>query len=155
MMGDMKTSSAIECQVYVQASPEMVYPFLVDPERMMRWMGSSVNLEPYPGGIYHIRINAGTSAHGKFVEVVPNQRVVFTFGWEGEDSPLPPGSTTVEIILEADQNGTLVRLRHLGLPEPAQAQHIEGWDHYLARLAKVASGGDPGLDPMESSEQMA
>ena len=31
--------------------------------------------------------------------------------------------------------------------ERPRSRHARGWDHYLPRLAAVASGGDPGLDP--------
>ena len=35
-----------------------------------------------------------------------------------------------------------------GLPsQEAIEKHAHGWDHYLARLAVAAGGGDPGRDP--------
>lgn len=47
----------------------------------------------------------------------------------------------------AEGDKTRVRLRHSGLPDDnAVAQHTQGWDHYLDRLAVVASGGDAGPD---------
>jgi hypothetical protein len=72
--------------------------------------------------------------------------VVFTFGWIG--SPLPPGASTVEVTLEPHEGGTLVNLRHLGLPDEAKPQHTQGWTHYLSRLTTAAMGGDPGADPL-------
>jgi hypothetical protein len=48
---------------------------------------------------------------------------------------VPPGTTTVEISLEADGDGTLLRLRHSGLPTDASSVlHTEGWEMYLDRL---------------------
>lgn len=79
---------------------------------------------------------------------MPHSRVVFTWGWEAEGHPIPPGSSTVEISLEPDGQGTLLRLLHRGLPADALAEHGHGWDHYLARLATTGAGGDPGPDPM-------
>ena len=73
--------------------------------------------------------------------------VVFTFGWEAEGSPVPPGSTTVEITLIPDGDGTRVRLVQRGLPDEIRAGSAEGWDHYLPRLAIAAEGGAPGPDP--------
>ncbi len=67
-----------------------------------------------------------------------------TFGWIG--SPLPPGASTVEVTLEPHEGGTLVVLRHIGLPEPAREQHLVGWRHYLARLETVATGGAAEAD---------
>ena len=51
------------------------------------------------------------------------------------------------MTLTPDGDGTLVRLRHLDLPEESRATHSEGWDLYLARLAIAAAGGDPGPEP--------
>ena len=59
-----------------------------------------------------------------------------------------PGSSLVEIDLIEQPDGTLLRLTHSGLPSAEQcAGHAEGWAHYLARLAQVAAGRDPGPDP--------
>ena len=42
-----------------------------------------------------------------------------------------------------------LRLRHLGLPDTeSQDLHAMGWEHYMARLSIVASGGDPGPDAL-------
>jgi uncharacterized protein YndB with AHSA1/START domain len=115
---------------------------------MVRWKGIEATLEPRPGGIYRVTINGRAIASGRYLEVVPPRKVVFTWGWEGEGHPLPPGSSRVEITLEPDGDGTLVRLVHSGLAPELQAEHGHGWDHYLARLATRAAGGDPGPDPM-------
>jgi len=72
------------------------------------------------------------------VEIEPNRRLVFTWGWEGEGHPIPPGSSTVEVTLEPDGEGTVVRLVHSGLPEAAVPRHAEGWDLFLPRLVEVA-----------------
>jgi hypothetical protein len=51
---------------------------------------------------------------------------------------------TIELLPDGD--GTLVLLTHAGLPEGADAAQLQGWEHFLPRLATVASGGDPGPD---------
>jgi uncharacterized protein YndB with AHSA1/START domain len=135
----------IECQVYIAAPPESVFSYFTDPDKMAKWMGSQIVLDPQPGGVYQVQVNSRDIARGEYVEVVPTRRVVFTFGWIG--SPVPPGSSTVEITLEPSQGGTLVLLRHTGLPKPAREQHVGGWAHYLARLEQAAAGGNPGPDP--------
>jgi uncharacterized protein YndB with AHSA1/START domain len=79
--------------------------------------------------------------------VVPVHRLAYSFGWDGSEV-VPPGSSTVEIDLIEQSNGTLLRLTHTGLPNAEQcAGHAEGWAHYLDRLTKVAAGRDPGPDP--------
>ena len=61
---------------------------------------------------------------------------------------MPPGSTTIEIDLVPDGDGTTVHFTHRDLPtEDAAGKHAHGWGHYLERLATAAAGGDPGADP--------
>jgi len=137
----------IEISVHIDASPSTVFRYFIDPVRMAAWMGRAADLDPRPGGVFRVDIDEGHIARGAYLEVVPDERVVFTFGWEN-NSGVPPASTTVEIVLSRHGDGTVVRLRHLGLPDDdARTQHGQGWEHYTARLAVAASGGDPGADP--------
>ena len=86
-------------------------------------------------------------ASGRFVEIVPGRRLVFTWGWEGDGSPVPPGSSTVVVELEPEGAGTLVRLTHSGIGAPPVAElHRLGWERYLDRLEVRSMGGDPGPD---------
>jgi hypothetical protein len=66
---------------------------------------------------------------------------------------VPPGSSRVEIALEPEGDGTLVRLRHFDLPEQAREMHGQGRALYLARLEIAATGGDPGPDPNLQADQ--
>lgn len=91
----------------------------------------------------------GATARGEFIDLVPNQRVVYTWGWI--DHPLvPPGTSTVHIELIAEGSGTQIRLTHTDLPPEEVPIHADGWNHYLSRLAAVSAGVDPGPDGMPS-----
>jgi uncharacterized protein YndB with AHSA1/START domain len=142
---------AVERELMIDASPETVWEFLVDPGKAVRWMGQAAELEPRPGGLYRVGVIPGRVARGEFVELDPPHRLVFTWGWEdGEDGPgvVPPGSSTIEIVLTAVGSGTRLRFTHRDLPSAESAEsHGHGWDHYLGRLVTVAAGGDPGTDP--------
>ena len=140
-------SDVLEREIYIAARPETVFAFLVDPEKMKRWMGRDVTLDPRPGGIYRCDINGQAIARGEYVEVQPFSRVVFTFGWEGESAIPQPGGSTVEFLLTPDGEGTLLRLRHLGLSPEERSSHGEGWDHFMPRLAAAAEKRDVGPDP--------
>ncbi len=150
---------AIEREVLIEASPETVWEFLVDPEKMVRWMGQFAELEPHPGGLYRVGVIPGHVARGEFVELDPPHRLVFTWGWEeGEDGPASvlPGASTVEIELTADGSGTRLHFTHRDLPGAERAEsHAHGWDHYLSRLVTAAAGGDPGVDPWVEGEASA
>ena len=143
---DVRAGTLVQ-EIRIDARPETVFGFFVDPDKMIRWKGRTAKLEPTPGGIYRVEINDRAIASGEYVELDPPRRVVFTWGWEG-GGPVPPGSSTVEIDLTPDGDGTLLRLTHRDLPEGEVEQHEDGWHHFLPRLATAASGGDPGPDPM-------
>jgi uncharacterized protein YndB with AHSA1/START domain len=133
--------------VRIDASPSTVFRYFVDPARMCAWMGVDAVAEARPGGAYRVNVTGRDVAVGEYVEVVPDERVVWSWGFEGSDV-MPPGSTTVEVTLVPDGDATVVRLRHLDLPTEERVQrHRAGWGHYLPRLAVAAAGGDPGPDP--------
>jgi uncharacterized protein YndB with AHSA1/START domain len=134
-------------EVLIDATPDTIFPLLTTAEGHLRWEGTDAEIDARPGGIYRVVVAGEYVGLGEFVEVVPNERIVFTFGWDMPDNPIRPGSTRVEITLIPDGSKTLVRLSHSGLPDDdAVAMHIHGWDHYLARLSVVGAGGDAGPD---------
>ena len=134
-------------EILVGASPETVFEFFTDPEKMTRWKGYKAKLDPRPGGTYRVEMTAEATASGKYVEVVPHERIVFTWGWEGDLNPVPPGSSTVEVTFTREGDKTRVRLEHRDLPEEMREAHDEGWSKFMPRLEAVLEGRDPGPDP--------
>jgi uncharacterized protein YndB with AHSA1/START domain len=150
-----EVAAVVEREIRIAARPETVFDFFVDPEKMVRWKGRRAELEPRPGGVYRVEISDQAIARGEYVEIDAPKRVIFTWGWEGQETgehAVPPGLSRVEVELTPDGEGTLVRLRHLDLPEQARAIHGQGWDLYLGRLAEAAEGRDAGQDPPETGD---
>jgi uncharacterized protein YndB with AHSA1/START domain len=133
-------------EIVIDASPETIWPFLTEPDRHVEWMGTAAEIDPRPGGVYRVLVGGRNRGAGEFLEVVPTEKIVFSFGWEGSEHAIPPASTTVEITLHREGNKTRVRLVHRGLPDAAVSDHIRGWDYYVGRLAVASTGGDPGPD---------
>jgi len=134
----------VDVERHIDATPDEVFTYLTDPEKYTLWKGQQAELDPRPGGLYRVRMGPDAVALGEYVEVEPPSRVVFTWGWEGSGD-VPPGSTTVEITLHEDGEGTLIRLRHTGFPSEADADlHRAGWEMYLGRLVALATREDPG-----------
>jgi uncharacterized protein YndB with AHSA1/START domain len=128
---------------HVSAPPETVFAYFTDSDKWLAWQGTDAEVELVPGGIWRVNVTGDGFASGRVVEVVENERVVFTWGWE-QGPPVAPGSTTVVIELIPDATGTLIRLTHKDLPPDQIEIHRHGWEHYVPRLAAVATGEDPG-----------
>jgi len=147
----MNRKRQIEREIFIAASPETVFRFFVEPSCMAQWFGNRHTLDPQPGGAFRVAVSGGAVAGGTFVEVAPYRRVAFTWGWEGRDA-LPPGASLGEIELAPKDGGTLVRLRHSGLPEAARApftpeEHGKRWAHYLQRLKQHCAGAAERRNP--------
>ena len=131
---------------WIAASPPTVFAFFTDSERWAAWQGVGGTVDARVGGQLRVIMPNAAAASGQFIEVVPPRRIVFTWGWEGNEIPVPPRSSTVMIELEPADNGTLLRLTHSGLPADVGELHRKGWERYLDRLARRATGNDPGPD---------
>lgn len=129
----------------IAAPPSVVYRYLTEPDKWKVWQGVDADLDARPGGIFSMVMGNGMNARGQFLELIPNQLVVFTWGWV--DRPgIPPGSTTVEMRLTADGDDTVLTLTHRSVPDDEAAMQQMGWTHYLPRLAVAAAGGIPEPD---------
>ncbi len=133
----MNQPDTLTTTIRIAATPAEVFPYLVEPQLLVQWIGTWADLHPEPGGVFALDFD-GTAVRGTFVSVEPPNRVVFTWGTPGNDA-LPPGSSTVEVLLKADGNETVVELFHYALPADALPQHEVGWTSCLAMLRQVAS----------------
>jgi uncharacterized protein YndB with AHSA1/START domain len=131
--------------VHIAARPERVFDYFTRAESIVRWMGDYAVLDPRPGGEFTLDIN-GVPVRGQYLEVEAPRRLLISWGHAGSER-LPPGSSTLEITLTPEDDGTTVRIVHDGLPEPEARQHALGWSHFLDRLVVAGAGGDPGPDP--------
>jgi uncharacterized protein YndB with AHSA1/START domain len=140
-------TDAIVREIQIDASPETVFGFFTEPDKLTRWLADEAEVDPRPGGINHQTHSGGPDnpagpyyMRGEFVEVEPPSRVVFTWGFDNPDVDIDPGGSTVEVTLEPKEGGTFVRLVHSGLPESELAAHAEGWTDMLERLAAAVTG---------------
>jgi uncharacterized protein YndB with AHSA1/START domain len=146
-------SEPIVREVHVDASPETVFGFFTQPEKLTRWLAVEATLDPHPGGECR-QVHAGDREAsdgpyhmvGEFVEVSPPERVVFTWGFVNPEVGVPPGSTVVEVTLVPEGRGTRVRLVHHDLPASEIGSHAAGWTEMLDRLVRA-------VDAMASEER--
>ena len=134
-----------EKTVLLPVSTDEAFALITEPDRSRRWKTVSARVDLRAGGQYRWTVIPGHVAAGTFIEVEPGRRIVFGWGWEGSPD-LGPDVSTVTITFEPVEGGTLVSLVHQGLTDEQVASHLQGWNHFFARLERAASTGDAGPD---------
>jgi len=131
----------VELSLTIHAARSTVFRFFTDPVRFARWWaapgGGMATIEPRVGGEVRIEYHGGGAVmSGRVVELVADERFVFTWGYEKGTDAVGAGASRVEIVLKDSDEGTVLTLRHTGLPTPEQrVGHRFGWRHYLSCMA--------------------
>ena len=139
------STDVIERTLRIDARPETVWRYWTEPGRLCDWWGAEAELDPRPGGVYVVAMgDSGLTMRGEYLELVPHERIVFSFGWDPTPGApvVPPGSSRVEITLVPDEGATVMTVRHTGLPASEQNDHVAGWDHRLPMFV-AAVGARP------------
>jgi uncharacterized protein YndB with AHSA1/START domain len=140
----MVQTHTAQATVSVAARSSTVYKFLTDPQRFQRWMGPGSSIGGQPGAAVTLRYPNGDVASGEVADLKPNERVAFTYGYQG-GARFAPGTTRITFELREHANGTSVALNHDGLPSQDEVRnHLMGWRHFLGMLAVAAAQEELG-----------
>ena len=142
----------LERELFVEASPEVVFEVVSSPEHITQWWPDGASYEPVAGSAGSI-VFGDCDTGGKVValtvlEVSPPH--TFTFRWtHPAEQPAAQGnSLLVTFELTPTRGGTLVRMTETGFREMGwevavleeQFQdHERGWDFFLPRLGSYAA----------------
>jgi uncharacterized protein YndB with AHSA1/START domain len=132
----------------LNASPEKVYAAWTEPEKIVHWFGRAdlrpetmrAEIDARVGGHYRINFNIDSDERfevsGIYREVVPNQRLVFSWAWHST----PERESLVTVTLKPDGAGTLLTVNHAQLfDEAAREGHERGWLGALDKLEKFVA----------------
>ncbi|HEX7862586.1 MAG TPA: SRPBCC family protein [Verrucomicrobiae bacterium] len=130
----------------VKAKVERVYRAFIDPDAMAKWLpphgytGKVHSMDARVGGGYKMSFtNFSTgkshSFGGKFLELVPNERMRYT---DAFDDPNLPGQMITTVTLRTTPFGTELNVVQEGIPEmiPAEACYL-GWQESLQLLGQL------------------
>ena len=147
------TTHTVKLHRVLRTSPEKIYRAFLDPDAMAKWLpphgftGKVHQLDATVGGSYRMSFtNFSTgSSHsfgGKYLELVPNQRICHT---DKFDDPNLPGEMQTTIVLKQVSCGTEVEIVQQGIPEmiPTEACYL-GWQESLTLLAQLVEADIPG-----------
>lgn len=83
-------------QVFRDVTPEVLFTYWTEPDKLRAWWPSEVTLEPVPGGAYRYEFSeTGQTLTGTFSEVQPGQRLVFSWHWEHE-----PNASAQQVVAD-------------------------------------------------------
>lgn len=142
---DMSTNT-IRLHRVLRAKPEKVYKAFLDPDAMAKWLPPNGftckvhQMDPKVGSTYKMSFTNFTTGQthsfgGKYLELVPNERLRYT---DQFDDPGLPGEMITTVILEAVSCGTEVTIAQEGVPAaiPPEMCYL-GWQDSLILLAKL------------------
>lgn len=126
--------------------PDKVYRAFLEPDALAKWMPPNGftctvhSLEPRVGGSFRMSFRnfttgSGHSFGGKYLELVPGERVSYA---DRFDDPNLPGEIRVTVALRKVSLGTDVTIVQEGLPDaiPVEACYL-GWQESLRNLSKL------------------
>jgi uncharacterized protein YndB with AHSA1/START domain len=130
----------------LRATPDRLYRAFIDPDAMVKWLppngftGKVHQADARVGGSYKMSFKNFTTGEshsfgGKYLEMVPNQRLRYT---DKFDDPGLPGEMQTTITIKEVSVGVELNIVQEGLPDaiPLEACYL-GWQESLALLAKL------------------
>lgn len=130
----------------LKGKPERVFRAFLDPDAMVKWLpphgftAKVHHMDAQVGGTYKMSFTNFTTGQshsfgGKYLEIVPNQRIVYT---DRFDDPNLPGEMRTTVTLTAVSVGVELNVTQEGLPDliPLEACYL-GWQESLMLLAQL------------------
>jgi uncharacterized protein YndB with AHSA1/START domain/predicted enzyme related to lactoylglutathione lyase len=145
---------------HLNAAPEKVYNAWTQPAQIIRWFGPDsgkvirADTDVRVGGRYSIEFHTEDGEHhsvgGVYREVVPNQRLQFTWAWR----TTPERESLVTIQIKPDGAGVMLTLIHEQFfDEAARDRHRFGWSGSLDKLERLFESGG-AADPAKTDQPM-
>jgi len=144
----MSDSLELHLTKVIKAKRSRVFAAWTEAELMRQWLAPGelisprATSDPRVGGnfIIHMEGMMGEKftrgiASGTFEEIVPNERLVFTWNWEGD---YRPPQTVITVSLRDVDGGTELTLSQVGFgDEGHQSGYSAGWESAFAKLRTI------------------
>jgi uncharacterized protein YndB with AHSA1/START domain len=140
------SANVVRLHRVLRATPERIYRAFLDADALAKWLPPNGftakvhHLDAKVGGTYKMSFTNFTTGHshsfgGKYLELVPNERVRHT---DKFDDPNLPGEMQTTVSLKKVSCGTEVSIVQEGIPAviPTEACYL-GWQESLVLLAQL------------------
>lgn len=142
------TNNSLTLTRLVKAPRERVFDAFTKAEALMQWFGPKgltvpvATLDVRAGGRYRLEMHGDEGIYalrGEYREVVPPEKLVFTWVWE--QGSIPGVETLVTITFAPRGKHTELTLVHSGIPTKESIEaHDKGWVSTLDCLADMLDG---------------
>ena len=139
-------ANTIRLHRVLRATPQRIYRAFLDADAMAKWIppyGFTCkvhHMDAKVGGTFRMSFQNFSTGHGhsfggKYLELVPDERIRYT---DKFDDPNLPGEMTTTVTLKQVSCGTDVSIVQEGVPEviPVEMCYL-GWQESLAQLAHL------------------
>ena len=139
----------IRKSIVIEASPEIVFKAITEPEEIIQWLPDQAILEPKVGGRVRIitlkeihpewKLERDIIMEGTIKEFIPSKKLSYT--WKFNDTPDFPETTVTWELEQIEHNKTKLELTHSGFTGKEKGNfslesHTQGWTEGLTELAK-------------------
>ena len=136
----------IKKEIVVDAPASIVFKALTDEKDLVRWMPNEAKIDARIGGEYEFKYhwaerNMDSVVRGKIVELVPNQKISYT--WEsvmkfGVETRRSSNSVVTWTLEELPDGKTRVMLLQTGVSKELSQDSERGWTHFVNQLARYS-----------------
>jgi uncharacterized protein YndB with AHSA1/START domain len=146
------SANTVRLHRVLRSKPERVYRAFLEADALIKWMpphgftATVHHIEPRVGGSYKMSFRNFTtgSSHsfgGKYLELVPNERIRHT---DVFDNPNLPGEMQVTVTIRPVLVGVELQIVQEGIPDviPVEACYL-GWQESLTLLAQLVEAEIP------------
>lgn len=146
----LAVSGTISHTVEIAAAPETVFPILIEPDKLNRWIASAAHVQRHPGGTIDLGWGEVPSEHVKITELKAPQRLAY--GWS-----MPSSATTVTWVLEGSNGQTRLTFTHSGFEDDTLIYGLyAGWANFIGWVRSIAEYGDdwqPPFVPLDDKQR--
>jgi uncharacterized protein YndB with AHSA1/START domain len=156
------TADSVEREILIEASPEVVWGVITEPEQISRWFSDEADVEGRTGAEGTLTWKPGGRGGDRELDLIVPIRVVdaepfrrFSFRWNHPEGTGPDehNSALVEFILTEEADGTRLRVLESGIgavthDEESKAryreEHAQGWERHLGEMLDYVASKSRG-----------
>jgi uncharacterized protein YndB with AHSA1/START domain len=155
-------ADSVEREILIEASPEVVWRVITEPEQIGRWFSDDAEVEPRAGADGTLMWRPGGRGGDKELDLIVPIRVVeaepfrrFSFRWNHPQGAAPDeiNSALVEFTLVEEAGGTRLSVLESGIQAvthdaEGRARYLEdhehGWERHLGEMLDYVASKSRG-----------